>query len=94
MAETRQTGRTLVYTSPHTDRRIKVPRFLPQPSRHLYLSRIVLEYRQRADRIGEIERGSALAVAIERERLVVARLGQFNPTRILMDVAQVSNRVC
>ncbi len=85
--------RAFGYALSHIDRRVEVPCFLPQPSRLFRLSRVLFEYRQRSNRVREIERGSSLVAAIKCDRLAVAPFGHFHATRILMDVTQMSHRV-
>jgi hypothetical protein len=68
-------------------------RFLPQPSRLFSRAGIAFEDRETANGVGKIERPSLLVVAIERQGFVVAGLGQLCTSRIVMNIAEMPNRV-
>ena len=93
-AQSSEPGRAFGNPLSHVCRCVEVPRFFPQPSRLFHLAGVFFEYRQRPKRVREVEWRRFLVAPVKCERLVVARLGQFRPTRILMDVTQMSNRVC
>ncbi len=93
-AQSSEPGRAFGNALSHVCRCVEVPRFFPQPSRLFHLAGVFFEYRQRPKRVREVEWRRFLVAPVKCERLVVARLGQFRPTRILMDVTQMSNRVC
>ncbi len=85
-AQSSESGRAFGNALPHVYRRIKVPSFLPQPFRLFHLAGGVLEYGQRPDRVREVEWRWLLVTPIEGECFVLARLGQFHPTCILIYV--------
>jgi hypothetical protein len=72
---------------------IEISRLRPEVDRLLGLPKRLLQYRERSNSIGQIKRSSSVMAAIDYQGLSVARLGQFRTSRILMDVAEMSNRV-
>ena len=72
---------------------IEISRLCPEVDCLLGSAKRFVQYRERSNRVRQIERSGAVMTAIDREGLSVARLRQFETRFILMDVAEMSNCV-
>lgn len=72
---------------------IEISRLCPEVDCLLGSAKRFVQYRERSNRVRQIERSGAVMTAIDREGLSVARLGQLKTLCILMDVAEMSNGV-
>jgi hypothetical protein len=77
----------------HVEGRVNIVRLLPQRSRLFRRAGIVFENRETSNGVGQIERWSVLVAAIERQGFVIARFGQLCTPRLIVDVAEMPNRV-
>jgi hypothetical protein len=94
-AQLTQVLRALGHTRPHVHGEIQVSCFSPQEDGLLDFSHALSQDGERPNCVGQIERWCRVPVApVEREHFHVTRLGEFQTARILMEVAEMTNRVC
>jgi hypothetical protein len=90
-----QVLRALGHTRPHVHGEIQVSCFSPQADGLVHISEALSEDGERPNCVGQIQWWCRLPAApIQRERFQVARLGEVQTARILMEVAEMTNRVC
>jgi hypothetical protein len=78
----------------HVNGAVEIPCLSPQQYRLVHLRRALLEDGERSHCVREIEWRRTLVTPIECKRFLVARLGRFQATRILVDVTEMANHMC
>ena len=77
----------------HVRRRVEILRFFPEPARLFGFASFPFEHRHAPNGVRQVCPRGFCVPSIKSEGLVVAGLGQFGASRVMMNVAQVADGV-
>ena len=82
------------HTRPHADGFVQIPRLGPELNGLFYSTETLFKNREWSKRIREIKRCRMRMGSIDFQGLTVVRLSAVETAAIVVDVAEVTNRVC